>query len=135
MESAALPTELTILAWSVVLLLVQLVLQAAGAVVETGVWYAFSPRDEQRRPTGLIANRLARAFYNLLETYPAFVGLALALAVTAQTGSLGALGAQLWFWGRVAYVPLYAFGVPILRTLAWVIALVGLILMLVALLG
>jgi uncharacterized MAPEG superfamily protein len=82
-----------------------------------------------------MAARLERAFYNLLQTFPAFVALALALALTGKTGGLGAIGAHLWFWARIVYVPLYAFGIPGLRTAAWAVALIGLILMLIALLA
>ena len=45
-----------------------------------------------------------------------------------------ALGAQLYFWARVAYVPAYAIGVPFLRTLVWAAALVGIVMVLVPLL-
>lgn len=45
-----------------------------------------------------------------------------------------ALGAQLYFWARLAYVPVYAAGIPYLRTLVWVVSIVGIILLLVAML-
>jgi uncharacterized MAPEG superfamily protein len=31
-------------------------------------------------------------------------------------------GAQLYFWGRLAYLPLYALGVFLVRSLAWNLA-------------
>ncbi len=130
---ATLPTEIVLLGWGVILLLVQLVLQATAGVLEFGLGYAFSPRDARKQLTNVHAARLARAFYNLLETFPAFVALALALAVTGRTGGLGAIGAQLWFWSRVVYVPIYVAGIPVLRTLVWFASVIGLILMLVAL--
>jgi uncharacterized MAPEG superfamily protein len=129
------PTEIVLLGWGVVLLLVQLVLQAVAGVGELGLPYALSPRDERKQVSGVMAARLERAFYNLLQTFPAFVALALALALTGKTGGLGAIGAHLWFWSRIVYVPLYAFGIPGLRTAAWAVALIGLILMLIALLA
>jgi uncharacterized MAPEG superfamily protein len=129
------PTEIVLLGWAVVLLLVQLVLQAVTGVGELGLPYALSARDERKQVNNVMAARLERAFYNLLQTFPAFVALALALALTGKTGGLGALGAQLWFWSRVVYVPVYAFGIPGLRTAIWAVALVGLILMLIALLA
>jgi uncharacterized MAPEG superfamily protein len=72
---------------------------------------------------------------NFLESYPAFVGLVLALAFTGKSGGLAGAGAALWFWGRVVYIPLYMFGIPYARTLAWAVALIGLLLMLIALLS
>jgi uncharacterized MAPEG superfamily protein len=132
--TTTMPTEIVLLGWSVVLLLVQLALQATAGVIEFGPPYAFSARDEGKRPKNTVGARLARAFYNLLETYPVFVALALALAVTGKTGGMGATGAQIWFWARVVYVPLYAFGIPYIRTLVWTISAIGLVMMLIALL-
>jgi uncharacterized MAPEG superfamily protein len=40
-----------------------------------------------------------------------------------------ALAAQLYFWGRVLYVPAYAFGVPYLRTVVWAVAITGIVLL------
>lgn len=73
-----------------------------------------------------MTGRLDRAKWNFLETYPAFVALALALAVTNQTGGWAAWGALLWLAARIVYLPLYAFGVPVIRSLAWGLSLLGL---------
>ena len=45
---------------------------------------------------------------------------------------IAALGAQLYFWGRVAFLPVYAFGIPVVRTLVWTVALAGIVLVLAA---
>ena len=42
-------------------------------------------------------------------------------------------GAVLYFAARVAYVPLYAYGVRVVRSLAWSVATLGIILILVGL--
>ena len=49
-----------------------------------------------------------------------------ALHVAGVHTSTTVLGAQLYFWGRVAYVPLYAFGVKQVRSLVWMVATLGL---------
>lgn len=133
--TTALPmtTELTLLAWSVVLLLAQIVLQAISATGELGLGYAMGPQDDQRKPTNVYAGRFKRALQNLLETYPAFVALALALTLTGKVGGWGATGTLVWFWARVVYVPLYALGIPVVRTLVWAASIAGLILMLIGL--
>jgi uncharacterized MAPEG superfamily protein len=41
-----------------------------------------------------------------------------------------ALGAMIWLVARIVYVPLYALGVPIVRSLAWMAALVGIVMLL-----
>jgi uncharacterized MAPEG superfamily protein len=133
MEAAAASTEIAVLGWSVVLLLVQIVLQAVSTY-DLGP-YLLGPRDEERQSGNVMAGRLKRALENLLETYPAFVALALALALTGRTGGIAATGAWIWLAARVVYLPLYAFGVPAVRTLAWVVSIVGLLMMLVRLMA
>ena len=133
MEAAASSTEIAVLGWSVVLLLAQVLLQAVSTY-DLGP-YLLGPRDDNRQSGNVMAGRLKRALENLLETYPAFVALALALAVTGKTGGIAATGAWVWLIARVVYVPLYAFGVPAVRTLAWVVSVVGLLMMLVRLMA
>lgn len=131
----ALPTEIVVLGWSVALLIVQLLLASVPATQELGGTYQVGPRDEQRTPRGRFAGRAGRAFRNLLETYPVFVALALALTVTGRTGGWGALGAQIWLAARVVYVPLYLAPIPFARSLAWLVALLALVAMLLRLFG
>jgi uncharacterized MAPEG superfamily protein len=94
-----------------------------------------SPRDEGHRPGNVYAGRTARALANLLETYPAFVALALALVISGKTGGIGAIGAEIYLAARVLYLVVYAAGVSVVRTLLWAASIVGLIMMLVRLLG
>ena len=55
--------------------------------------------------------------------------------VTNQTGGWAAYGAVLWLVARIVYLPLYAFGIPVMRSLVWGASLVGLAAMLVQLLA
>ena len=128
-----LPTEIVMLALGVVLLLAQLFLQALSAGAEMGNDYMAGPRDEQRELKGVFANRADRAFRNLLQTFPAFVALTLALVVTGRTGGIGALAAQAWVVARVLYVPLYFIQIPFARTLVWFVSIFALVAMLVRL--
>ena len=132
MEAAAASTEIAVLGWSVVLLLVQIILQATSTY-DLGP-YLLGPRDDNRQSGNVMAGRFKRALENLLETYPAFVALALALVVTGKSGDIAATGAWVWLAARVVYVPLYAFGVPAVRTLVWCVSIVGLLMMLFRLL-
>jgi len=135
MEAAAsLSTELVLLGWSVVLLVVHILAQSGAMTKETGLEWNASARDGGPKAESVMAGRSERALKNFLETYAAFVGLALALAVTGKTGGLGALGAHLWFWGRAVYLPLYLAGIPYIRSIVWAIATGGLLLMAWALL-
>lgn len=133
MDKVAMVTEIQVLGLSVILLIVQIVLHAQSALPELGLDYLASPRDEPRPLKNTTAGRAHRALANLLETYPGFIALALALAVTGKAGGLGATGAWIWLVARIAYVPLYLAGVKFVRTIAWGISLLGLVLMLIRL--
>lgn len=126
--------ELQLLAWSVILLIVHIAVQGALVAPLRGAMWNAGPRDEGQPPLGKYPGRAQRALENFKETYPAFIALALALAVTDKTGGNGTLGAWMWFAGRIVYLPLYLLGVPWLRSAAYGVALVGLVLMLVRLL-
>lgn len=121
--------ELTYLAWSVPLLIVYVLIQAATGLRQSDLRTLAGPRDRLPAATDVHAGRSRRAVDNFLETYPAFVALALVLAVTGRTDGLSGAGAALWFWSRIAYLPLYVLGVPWVRSAAWGVSLLGLLLM------
>jgi len=129
-----LPLELTLLGWSVVLLLAHVALQGQTMTRDRGFSWGASARDGEPAPLGPLAGRAQRALRNFGETYPAFVALALALAASGRTGGVGALGAGVWFVARLCYVPLYLLGVPYLRSICWLASIGGLLLMLLRLL-
>jgi uncharacterized MAPEG superfamily protein len=74
-----LPTEIVMLGLGVVLLLLQLFLQSISSTLEMGGDYKAGPRDVAKVLQGVFAGRADRAFRNLLETFPIFAALALAL--------------------------------------------------------
>ncbi|WP_149196086.1 MAPEG family protein [Luteimonas suaedae] len=127
------PTEIQMLAWAIVLGIVQLLLAAVAMTRQRGLKWNASARDGQPAPLTGVAARLDRAMRNFLETFPFFAAAALAVAVTDSTSAASVLGAQLYFWARLAYVPLYAFGVPYLRSLVWAVSLWGILQLLWAL--
>jgi uncharacterized MAPEG superfamily protein len=127
-------TELMLLGWSVILLLAYTAVQGGLETREKGLAWNAGARDGYEPPKGAHAGRARRALENFKETYPAFVGLALAVTVADTAGGLSAWGAGIWFVARIVYLPLYVFGVPYVRSLVFGASMVGLILMLVALL-
>ncbi len=122
------------LALAVVLGLVQIVAASHSASLQRGYRWTASPRDEPTPPLRGVAGRLDRALRNFLETFPLFVAVVLAAHVSETHNALTEWGSRLYLWGRVAYVPLYAAGVPLVRSLVWNVATVGIMLFVVALL-
>src|SRR3712207_5625794 len=99
-------TELTLLAWTLVLALVQILLPATLRTGETGVGYNASPRDDDGPPVGKVTGRLQRAQRNLFETLPVMAAALIIAHVAGRNGVLTWWGAMLYFWARVLYVPL-----------------------------
>lgn len=126
--------ELTVLAWTLVLALAQIFLAAALRTRETGLSYNISARDNEAPPPGRLTARLQRAQSNLFETLPLFAGAVLIAHVANIHSSTTVLGCWLYLGARVLYVPLYAFGIPVLRTLIFGVSIWGLIMLLKALL-
>ena len=125
--------ELRMLTFSVVLGIVQIVLASHAASLQRGYRWAAGPRDEGAEPLRGVAGRLDRALRNFAETFPLFAAVVLAAHVSDTHGALTEWGARLYFWARVAYLPLYAAGVPLIRSLVWNVATVGILLLVVAL--
>ncbi|MGB0135425.1 MAPEG family protein [Dokdonella sp.] len=125
--------ELQMLVWSIVLGLVHIATSATFTTLQRGIGWNAGARDGEPRPLGLIAGRLDRANRNFLETLVFFAAAVLAVLIAQKSDSNTALGVQLYFWARLAYLPIYAAGVPWLRTLIWLVAMAGLVLVLGAL--
>ena len=125
--------ELTMLALAVVLGLVQIVIAAQAKSRQYGLQWIAGPRDEPMPHLTSVAGRLDRALSNFLETFPLFAAAVLIAHAAGRHDWMTIWGAQLYFWARVAYVPLYAFGITWVRTLAWTVATLGIILILLSL--
>ncbi len=125
--------EFTFLALTLILALVQIGAAGVARTAELGAKWNAGPRDEPAPPPGRLAGRLMRAQSNLFETLPLFAAAVIMAEVAGRTGALTLWGAGLYFAARVVYVPLYAFGVPYARSLVWLIAAGGLVMVLAAL--
>ena len=125
--------EFILLALTLILALVQIGAAGMARTAELGGKWNAGPRDGEVPPPGRLAGRLMRAQSNLFETLPIFAAAVIMAHIAGKDGALTAVGAHLYFFGRLIYLPLYAFGVPYIRSLVWLIAAGGLLLVIAAL--
>lgn len=125
--------EFILLALTLILALVQIGAAAMARTAELGVKWNAGPRDAASPPAGKYAGRLMRAQANLFETLPLFAAAVIMAHIAGKDGTLTAVGAHLYFFGRLIYLPLYAFGVPYVRSLVWLVAAGGLVMVIAAL--
>ena len=119
--------ELKMLGWSVVLGLVYVMVAATLMTQQRGLKWNASARDGETKPLTGVAARGSRASRNFLETFPFFAALVLAIVVAQKNTPHTELGTELYFWARVAYLPIYLLGIPYLRTLVWALSLIGML--------
>ena len=116
--------DLWALAAAMLLAVVQLTLSSVLTLGQLGGDWVLGPRDEPREVTGL-SGRFVRAHRNLLEIFPQFLAALFLVHAAHAAGSLSAIGAWVFVIGRVLYVPAYAFAPPGVRPVCWMIAQVG----------
>ena len=125
--------EFILLALTLILALVQIGAAGMARTAELGGKWNAGPRDGEVPPPGRLAGRLMRAQANLFETLPLFAAAVIMAHIAGKDGTLTAVGAHLYFFGRLIYLPLYAFGVPYVRSLVWLVAAAGLVMVIAAL--
>jgi uncharacterized MAPEG superfamily protein len=119
--------EIKMLGWSVLLGLVYVFVAAGLATQQRGLKWNAGNRDGEYKPLSGAAARAKRANHNFLETFGFFAAAVLAVVVTRQSTGHTALGSEIYFWARLAYLPVYLIGIPYLRTGVWVISLWGML--------
>jgi uncharacterized MAPEG superfamily protein len=121
-------TELSLLFWSLLVYALYLGAQTLFFRLQYGVEHAASARDSAA-PEGVVLGRAERALRNFFETYPALIVLLVVAQLADHGDPLVFWGAVLWFVARLVYLPLYLGGVFMIRSLVWIVSLVGLMLM------
>jgi uncharacterized MAPEG superfamily protein len=71
------------------------------------------------------AQRAHRAHLNLVENIGPFAALVLVAHVSGVASPATALGAMVFFWARLVQAVVHILGIPWVRTLAFFIALLG----------
>ncbi len=122
--------ELRMLWASAALGLIQLVLYILFSLGARPFSWAVGPRDVPGTELNKMGARVERAWKNFYETFPIFAVAVLMTSVLGKHSAMTALGAELYFYGRVIYVPVYALGIPVVRTAVWMAAMLGIVLIL-----
>ena len=106
-----------------------LITVVVGAAIRNQEWtkegrdIGLGNRDNLKEATP-VGGRAERAAKNSVEAAVFFVPLAL-VANAAGMDAEVMLGAQIAFWARIAYVPIYIAGIKYLRSLVWIVGVVG----------
>ena len=122
--------ELRIAALGAVLLIIHIFAATHFKTKQYGRQWNVGARDEALPPLNPVGGRLARAQANFLETFPIAIVALLGVVIAGRTSSMTALGGWIWLGARLIYLPLYAAGVPVVRTLVWTIGLIGILVVL-----
>lgn len=133
MPTDMLSTDLSLLVWAVALCVAQMLVSVLLALPQVGLPALAGNREGMSALTGM-AGRAIRAHYNMLENLALFAALVLVAAITGRANEMTALGAQLFFWARLAYAVIYLIGIPWLRTGVWAVSVAGLVLIFLQLL-
>ncbi len=126
--------ELSMLAYAVGLLFILIVIQAVAGVRAQGLTALANSRDNLPAP-GVFQARAKRVVDNHREGLILFAPLVLIAALSHISNPATVLGAQLFFFARVAHAGLYLAGVPMIRPLAWAVGIAGTIMVFSALMG
>ena len=118
--------DLNYLLFSVVLTFVQMLVAALAANQAVGLTTLAGNREDLPVLTGL-AGRAKRAHLNMIENLVLFAALVLIAAVAGKANAATAMGAAIFFWARLAYAVIYVAGIPWLRTAAWFVSVIGMI--------
>ena len=118
--------ELRIAAFGAILLLVHIFAAVRFKTRQYGTQWNVGARDEALPPLDPVAARLARAQANFQETFPIAVVALLGVVIAGRTSEWTALGGWIWLGARIIYLPLYGYGVPVVRTATFVVSLIGL---------
>ncbi len=113
--------ELAVINWA---LIVAASLIKAKAWTPKGLLGAMGNRDKADSCDGFPA-RTDRAAKNMLENMVLFTALALVASVGGVTDPHVELGARIFYWARLVYIPIYMIGIPVARTAVWAISVVG----------
>ena len=126
--------ELTYLAWTALICIVMWLPHVSGRGLIIGPANAAGYPDEEPVMPKWIG-RSRRAHANMVENLAAFASLVLIAHVAGVANEMTALGAALFFWGKLVHTAVFILGIPYARTLAFFVAWIGMLVIFLQLIG
>lgn len=123
--------ELKVLGFAALLQFVQFIVMAVPVSLQLGVAYTGGNRDEQLQATG-VPGRLKRALENHFEGLILFTIAVLVVVLGEASSPLTENCAWVYLWARILYVPAYAWGVFLVRSLIWSVGFIATAIMIIA---
>jgi uncharacterized MAPEG superfamily protein len=120
------PIEIRILALGALLLFIHVFAATRFKTAQYGRKWNVGARDEALAPPNAITGRLMRAQANFEETLPIAIVALLGVVLANRTNEWTAIGGWTWLAARAVYLPLYAAGIPVIRTVVWTVSMIGL---------
>lgn len=118
--------ELTMLLYSVILMLVLILIPAGESIIRNGAIAQAGPRDDLPEPS-VFNKRATRLKHNMIENMVLFVPVVLLASIAGVSTGNTVLGAQLFFFARIIHAVIYLAGWPMIRPVFWMASLVGII--------
>lgn len=116
--------ELMYLLWSVILAFVFIMIPAGMGIRENGGPAQAGPRDDLPEPS-VLRKRAMRLSTNMLENMIMFAPLVLIANAADVSNSMTIMGAQIFFFARVAHGIIYLAGWPWIRPVVWLVGVIG----------
>ncbi len=118
--------ELVTLVWAVGVLLILLMFQGALVPIVHGLGWGLGSRDAPR-DLSVMQGRAARTVANHMESLAMFAPIVIVANLSGVSSSLTVWGAGLFAVARLAFAIFYLAGVPYLRSAAWGLSIIGLL--------
>lgn len=119
-------TDLWMLVFAVLLQWALILAASLPKILANGMEWAVGNRETDGVEVSPVAGRVKRTSDNMAENLILFAALVLVAHVSGGADDLSARGAQVFLGARVVHAIIYIAGIPVGRTLAWVVSLVGL---------
>jgi uncharacterized MAPEG superfamily protein len=129
-ETLTLVIYMAVITW---LTLLAASLIRARAWTFQGTMIGFGNRENLPEATPL-SGRAERTARNTAENFVLFAAIALVAHAAGATSPRVAAGAEIFFWSRLLYIPVYYAGIVYLRTAIWLVSVIGLGMMISAIL-